>query len=100
MRSNSRFWYLISILCFLAAIWFWLKGNEEAARRNAGRVPGGERRSGDVRNTVFPSPASGTVTGQSPTAVSPAGAAQTTGGAAPPPRLSPAGPQGRFPYRL
>jgi len=40
------------------------------------------------------------VTGQSAPAVSPAGAAQTTGGAAPPPKPSAVGPQGRFPYRL
>src|SRR5438477_5631920 len=98
MRSNSRFWYLISILCFLAAIWFWLKGNEEAARRNAARAPAGTRRPGDSQ--THQSPVSGTVTGQSATAVAPAGAAQTTGGVAPPPKPSAGGPQGRFPYRL
>jgi len=29
MRFNSRTWGLLSILLFVAAVWFWLRGNEE-----------------------------------------------------------------------
>ena len=100
MRSNSRFWCLISILCFVGAVWFWLKGNEEAARRKAQRAPAALPGPGDSQSATGQNPASGTVTGKSATVVPPAGAAQTPAAVAPPPRPSAAGPQRRFPYRL
>src|SRR5436309_7879293 len=100
MPSNSRFWCLISILCFVGAVWFWLKGNEVAARRKAERTPAALPQSGSSQGATGQSPASGTVTGKSATVVSPAGAVQSPGTAAPPPKPSAAGPQRRFPYRL
>src|SRR5438132_3047095 len=84
MRLTSRFWYLVSMLCFVAAVWFWLKGNEEAAKRKAAR--------GATRGQ--PSGAPPSATGSAPQA----GATQATG--AVPAQPAPPGPQGRVPSRL
>ena len=84
MRLTSRFWYLVSMLCFVAAVWFWLKGNEEAAKRKAAR--------GATRGQPSGAPPSATGSAPQP------GATQATG--AVPAQPSPPRPQGRVPSRL
>src|SRR5437763_10547210 len=97
---RSRFWYLVSILCFLAAVWFWLKGNEEAVRRKAQRAAAGAQppgTPGTAPNGPVPGGASSGAGIGNPPVPAP-GSTQGTGNASPPGR--PPGPQGRFPYRL
>src|SRR5213592_4424105 len=97
MRLNSRFWYLLSILFFVAAVWFWLKGDEERARRQAGRGSAAAREAGPLANRMAQAPAGGT--NATPVkAGSVSGGNQATGGVETKPSAS--GPQGRFPYRL
>ena len=99
MRFNSRFWYLLSILFFVAAVWFWLKGDEERARRQAGRGSAAAQKAGPLANRLVQAAAGGTNrSATSGTAGSVSGGNQATGGVETKPSAS--GPQGRFPYRL
>src|SRR5438876_4508195 len=97
MRLNSRFWYLLSILFFVAAVWFWLKGDEERARRQAGRGSAAAREAGPLTNRMVKAPAGGTNASLVKSG-SVSGGNQATGGVETKPSAS--GPQGRFPYRL
>src|SRR2546430_13882214 len=101
MRLNSRFWYLLSILFFVAAVWFWLKGDEETAKRKAARGSAAAQRAGPLTGSKVQAPAGGTNPG-GPTgkAGSVAGGNQATGGVGPGAKQSATGRQGRFPYRL
>ncbi len=95
MRFNSRTWYLLSLLLFVAAVWFWLRGNEEVAKRDAAKkkaAPQGHAL--PQLKSILVNP---------PQSASPAAAGgQGTGGGA----GGPAGPvvaaasRDRFPYRL
>src|SRR5437016_14545340 len=99
MRLNSRFWYLLSILFFVAAVWFWLKGDEERARRQAGRGSAAAQKAGPLANRLVQAAAGGTNrSATSGTAGSVSGGNQATGGVEAKPSAS--GPQGRFPFRL
>src|SRR2546430_2265456 len=101
MRLNSRFWYLLSILFFVAAVWFWLKGDEERARRKAGWGTAAAQRAGPLTGSKVQAPAGGTNPGGPPgKAGSVAGGNQATGGVGPGAKQSATGRQGRFPYRL
>src|SRR5437879_2041845 len=101
MRLNSRFWYLLSVLCFVAAVWFWLKGDEERARRKAGWGTAAAQRAGPLTGSKGQAPAGGTNPGGPPgKAGSVAGGNQATGGVGPGAKQSATGRQGRFPYRL
>src|SRR2546429_5813037 len=96
MRFNSRFWYLLSILFFVAAVWFWLKGDEERARGKA-RGSAAAREAGPLANRMVQAAAGGT-NASSVKAGRGSGGNQATGGVEPKPPAP--GPQGRFPYRL
>src|SRR5207302_768659 len=101
MRLNSRFWYLLSVLFFVAAVWFWLKGDEERARRKAGGGSVAARRAGPLTGSKVQAPAGGTnASGPTGKAGSVAGGNQATGGVSPGAKQSARGRQGRFPYRL
>src|SRR5205823_6375863 len=98
MRLNSRFWYLLSILFFVAEVWFWLKGDEERARGKA-RGSAAAREAGPLANRMVQAAAGGTnPSASSVKAGRVSGGNQATGGVEPKP--SAPGPQGRFPYRL
>src|SRR5438552_3070178 len=99
MRLPSRFWFLLSVICFVAAVWFWLKGNEEEAKRKAdvsqkaGNLPGAK-----VPGVgVGPGPGSGKAASVAPGGSGGNQGTGKVGGAAPP---AAKGAQGRFPYRL
>src|SRR5256885_16218479 len=94
MRLNIRFWYLLSILFFVAAVWFWLKGDEETAGRKAGRGSAAARKAGPLPGSKGQAPPggakAGTVTGGN----------QAPGGVAPGAKPSVRGRQGRFSFRV
>src|SRR5437867_1636788 len=93
MRLTSRTWYLLSLLFFVAAVWFWLRGNEEVAKRNAAM-----KKAAPQSNALPPlkSTAVAQVTQSLPTTSgpSPVGAAGTTT------TTATAAARDRFPYRL
>ncbi|HKS35651.1 MAG TPA: hypothetical protein VJW76_00575, partial [Verrucomicrobiae bacterium] len=80
MRFTSRTWYLLSALLFVAAVWFWLRGNEEVARRDAARKSGAGQGANPSQLT--------SVRAVQPGQTNPAGAA------------APPASQSGFPYRL
>ncbi|HUL51054.1 MAG TPA: S8 family serine peptidase, partial [Candidatus Nitrosotalea sp.] len=90
MRFNSRTLGLLSILFFLAAVWFWLRGNEEVAKRQAAKQT-------DASKSPTQTPA-GTNAGNSQAAgtVPPRTGATSS---APANAVAPAAHDG-FPYRL
>lgn len=90
MRFTSRTLGLLSFLLFLAAIWFWLRGNVEVENRNAARKPavsstgpGSVPASGVAATSSIPAAAN------SPTSTS----SSASGSTAP-------GSRDGFPYRL
>ncbi|PYJ59565.1 MAG: hypothetical protein DME24_12360, partial [Verrucomicrobia bacterium] len=90
---------MLSILFFVAAVWFWLKGDEERVRRQAGRGSAAAQKAGPLANRLVQAVAGGTNrSATSGTAGSVSGGNQATGGVETKPSAS--GPQGRFPYRL
>jgi subtilisin family serine protease/subtilisin-like proprotein convertase family protein len=92
MRFNSRIWYLLSVLLFVAAVWFWLRGNEEVARRDSAK------KSAPVQNSNLPPLKSTGAVPQAqttPSTAQQASASAISGRAAAPPPS-----QSRFPYRL
>src|SRR2546430_3070629 len=99
MRLNSRFWYLLSVLCFVVAVWFWLKGDEERARRKAGRGTAAAQRAGPLAGSKGQAPAGGAHPG-GPTGKGGAIARgnQAPRGGGPGAKPSATGAQGRFPY--
>jgi len=88
MRLTSRTLGLLSVLLFVAAVWFWLRGNEEVEKRDAGRS------SANSRPAAAAIPASGVSPGASN---SPTGTNTAVGSPATTPT---AAPQDGFPYRL
>lgn len=94
MRFSSRTWFLLSALLFVAAVWFWLRGNEEVAKRDAAR----KSASGQGTNLPQFKSAGAVQPGQTNPASAPRATAAAPGAAvAPPP---PPASQSNFPYRL
>jgi len=91
MRSTSRTWYLLSALLFVAAVWFWLRGNEEVAKQKAAGKPA----PGQSTNLPQLKSAGAVQSGQT----NPAGAQQAAS-ASPGSVSTPPSWQSRFPYRL
>ena len=104
MRLSSRFWYLLSVVLFVGAVWFWLKGNEEAARRQGARGtaagPNTNGLSGANARSGAGAGSAGLGSNQPGSMIPGSGATPgggTGAGTAPP---SAAGPPRRFGYRL
>src|SRR5438046_2206278 len=95
MRFSSRTWYLLSLLFFVAAVWFWLRGNEEVAKRNAAR------KKAAPQTNALPPLRSATVPQTAPSAPAAPGNPIAAVGGAPAPAQAAAVPsRDRFPYRL
>jgi len=91
MRFTSRTWYLLSALLFVAAAWFWLRGNEEVAKQKAAR------KSAPGQSTNLPQlKSAGAV---QPGQANPAGALRAAS-ASPGAAAAPPSSQSRFPHRL
>src|SRR2546430_2612520 len=54
MRFNSRFWYLLSILFFVAAGWVLFKGGEEKGKGNDPRSSAGQRGARKLPGAIAP----------------------------------------------
>jgi subtilisin family serine protease/subtilisin-like proprotein convertase family protein len=98
MRLNKRFWYCLTLLVLVGAVWLWVKGNQEMAGRKANRAAG-ETPKARQGGQAGKNGTSAAATGKSPVGAAAAGNVGGTAGASPgrtPGSVAP----GRFPYRL